>query len=58
MQQLITTKEIKEHVVYTKPPKILCNAHAAKGSINPKLHIILEENNHSDSPNLTKQVAQ
>ena len=58
MQQQITTKEIKEYVVFTKPPKIPRNAHSPKGSINPMLHIILEENNYSDSPNLAKQVAQ
>ena len=57
MQQQTTTKEIKEHVVFTKQPKIPSNAHSLKGSINLKLHIIWEEHNHSDSPNLAKQVA-
>ena len=57
MKQQTTTKEIKEHVVFTKQPKITSNAHSLKGSINLKLHIIREEHNHSDSPNLAKQVA-
>ena len=54
MQQQIITKEIKEHIVFTKLPKIARNAHSPKWSTNLKLHIILEEHEHSYSPNLVK----
>ena len=57
MQQQITTKEIKENVVFSKLLKIPRNAHSPKGFTNSKLYIISEENKHSDSPNLVKQVA-
>ena len=30
MQQQIITKEIKEHVIFTKPPKIAHNVHSLK----------------------------
>ena len=54
MQQQTRTKEIKEHAVFTKPPKIPHNAHLLKEFTSPKLDIILEEHKHSDSPNLAK----
>ena len=56
MQQQTTNKEIKEHIVFTKPLKILRNAHSPKEFTNLKLYIIPEEHKHSDSANLAKEV--
>ena len=58
MHQESTMKEVTENMLFTKPPRTSsnCNSHAL--STNQKLHVIPEDHENFDLPNLVKQVAQ
>ena len=52
MNQESIIKEVAENTFFTKPPRTPTIL-----STNQKLHVIPEDDEHFDLPNLTKQVA-